>query len=132
MSVLSEVLSQLPGDVAPYVGRLAEQEPAAVDQLRSELRAYSRELAELARTDPQVDAELGLELAGACRTLLERLESPIDPVVHRVVHACIRYFLLDDDADPDTASWLGLDDDVEVFNVVVVALGHSDLRVALD
>ena len=132
MPLLAKVLSELSGDVASYVQRLAEEAPAPLDQLRTELRTYSRELAAAAERDPQVDAELGLELAGACRGLLDRLTVPVDPEIHRLVHSGIRYFLLDEDADPDTDSWLGLDDDVEVLNAVLAVLGHADLQVAYD
>lgn len=132
MPLLAKMLADLPGDVAPYVQRLAEEDPLPLPLLRRQLRTYSRELAELAQADPQVDAELGLELAGACRAMLDRLPAELDPEVHRAVHAGVRYFLLDDDADPDTQSWLGLDDDVEVINVLLEQLDMRDLLVAYD
>ncbi|MFT4622638.1 MAG: uncharacterized membrane protein YkvA (DUF1232 family) [Myxococcota bacterium] len=132
MPLLAKTLAALPGDVAPYFQRLADEEPTPIVELRRELRRYSGQLRDAAQADPQIDAELGLELADACRGLLDRLPAEPTPEVLRVIQAAIRYFLLDDDADPDMGSTLGLDDDVEVVNVVLGLLGMNDLKVAFD
>ncbi len=131
MPLLARVLATLPGDVAPFFQGLAEGDPIPMPKLKADVREYARALQEAAVADPEIDAELGLELAGACRALLDRLGTPVDDEVHRVVSAAVMYFLLEDDADPDMAGFLGLDDDAEVVNVVAEILGHPDLQVAL-
>ena len=65
------------------------------------------------------------------RKLSEHLGAEVDGEVHRVVSAAVLYFLLEEDADPDMAGFLGLDDDAEVINTVAEILGHPDLQVPL-
>lgn len=131
MPLLARVLATLPGDVAPFFQGLTERDPVPMAKLKADVREYGRALQAASVADPEVDAELGLELAGACRALLDRLGPSVDDEVHRVVSATVMYFLLEDDADPDMAGFLGLDDDAEVVNTVAELLGYPDLQVSL-
>jgi hypothetical protein len=46
-----------------------------------------------------------------------------------MVQAAVRYFLIEDDADGDLDSILGLDDDADVMNAVLRHLGYDDWQV---
>ena len=49
----------------------------------------------------------------------------------RLIVGAARYFVADDDAEPDTQSILGLDDDLAVFNHVATQIGEPDLRIEM-
>jgi uncharacterized membrane protein YkvA (DUF1232 family) len=75
---------------------------------------------------------LALDLAEALASRLDGLlaGSRALSVEHRAaVLGAARYFVSADDAVPDAQSCTGLDDDVLVFNHVVVMLGRDDLRI---
>ncbi|MEM7157578.1 MAG: hypothetical protein AAF799_32360 [Myxococcota bacterium] len=100
------------------------------DALRAELGAYARDLTKRTDDNELVDAGLGRALTRACTGLIDRTESA-DESTRRLVQGAVRYFIDEDDAEPDRDSLWGLDDDVAVCNAVARHLGHEDLIVNL-
>ena len=70
------------------------------------------------------DHHLGNQLADKALALLDRINGDTCDVDRRLGQIAVRYFVLDDDGDDDLLSPFGFDDDVEVFNAVVHALGE--------
>jgi uncharacterized membrane protein YkvA (DUF1232 family) len=99
-----------------------------VEHLRAAVRAHLEAL-----TAAQRKSELlALDLAEALASRLDGLlaGSRALSVEHRAaVLGAARYFVSADDAVPDAQSCTGLDDDVLVFNHVVVMIGRDDLRI---
>lgn len=52
------------------------------------------------------------------------------PAEHqRLIAGAAAYFVNNDDAEPDTASLLGFDDDRDVVNQVLATIGYNDLQI---
>ena len=77
-----------------------------------------------------LDASLGEALDGTCRALLDLVDAGAEEPTLRLVQATVRYFVAEDDAEPDRDSMWGLDDDAAVCNAIVRHLGREDLVVA--
>jgi uncharacterized membrane protein YkvA (DUF1232 family) len=69
---------------------------------------------------------LGFALADASMKLLTTLKDDTPEERRAAIQAAVRYFVIEDDADSDLDSILGLDDDAEVLNAVLKHLGHDD------
>jgi hypothetical protein len=77
------------------------------------------------RYTDEVDAVLARELVSACTKLLGTANDSMPEHHRRAIQAAVRYFVIEEDADSDLASVLGLDDDAEVVNAVLQYLGHT-------
>ena len=77
-----------------------------------------------------LDIDLAGRLANTLLLLLGDLDNYSD---HRrnLIAGAARYFIHPRDADPDTGSVLGLDDDVTVLNYVLDAVGKPELKVQI-
>jgi len=97
-----------------------------VHELFKEVREYQDALAKRSEwTDDDVDPALARELAEASLRLLGTLSDDTPETTRRLIQAAVRYFVIEDDADGDLDSILGLDDDAEVVNAVLRHLGHD-------
>jgi hypothetical protein len=128
-------LIQLPGipsDAQPLWAQLVTAELAPVHKLFSEVRAYQTMLAQRSQwSEDEVDPALAQALCGASNKLLGSLNERSPESTRRLVQGAVRYFVLEDDADSDLDSILGLDDDALVMNAVMNKLGHPDWCVEL-
>ena len=102
--------------------------PDAVSKLRRDVRVHFEQLVRAQARSELIALDLGEQLAARLEALLERA-SDLDGPSRAMVVGAARYFISDDDAQPDAASCTGLDDDVEVFNHVVMQLGRPDLLI---
>lgn len=94
--------------------------------LRAEVRAHYEALLVAQRRDELLAVDLAEALAARLDTLLAMAHQLASGPRADIVGAA-RYFISEDDAVPDGRSCTGLDDDVEVFNHVALALGRPDL-----
>ncbi|MBW2528935.1 MAG: hypothetical protein JRI23_32465 [Deltaproteobacteria bacterium] len=125
-------LEGIPAAALPIWRRLCAEEPVPVHELFSEVQRYEQTLDQRADWDEsKVDATLARDLVQASNRLLGTLTSSSPETTRRLVQAAVRYFLIDEDADADLDSILGLDDDAEVLNAVLRHLGHADWQVAI-
>lgn len=67
------------------------------------------------------------KVARQCETLIATIDSGTKEMNHRLIHAALRYFVLSQDAESDTASPVGFDDDALVVEKVAKELGREDL-----
>ncbi|MFT3770142.1 MAG: SNF2-related protein [Minicystis sp.] len=103
--------------------------PAAAEEVAALRRAVARhvdEVRQAAHHNELLPVDLAEQLAAGLDTLLGALPSLAAEAQPLVIGAA-RYFVSDDDAIPDTASVLGLDDDIAVFNAMVRRIGRRDL-----
>ena len=120
----------IPTAARPLWDELMQQPLLPVHELYEQLSDYEAELAKRRRSrDPDVDATLARELVVACRRLLDTLSKQTPPHTQHMVQAAVRYFIIEDDAEADLDSILGLDDDAEVVNAVLQKLGYIDWMV---
>lgn len=129
---MSADLEGIPAAARPLWRKLVAEEPVPVHRLFDEVKRYEKTLDERADWDEsKVDATLARDLVQACHRLLGTLSSASPDSTRRLIQAAVRYFLIDEDADADLDSILGLDDDAEVVNAVLRHLGHGDWLVAI-
>ncbi len=101
-----------------------------LEELIEEVVTHREEsIDDLANSGEFVDEELVGALAARSLELLERIAEDYTEEEHRLAQAAVRYFLIDLDGDFDYGSPVGFDDDREVFNAVVLELGHEDLQI---
>lgn len=122
----------IPNAAKPIWEDLMRQPLMPLHDLYQQLSAYEAELNQRRRSrDPDVDATLARELMVACRHLLDTLSEDTAEDTRHMVQAAVRYFIIEDDAEADLNSILGLDDDAEVVNAVLTHLGYLDWLVEL-
>ena len=117
-------LDELLSDTRPVVEALLREEPIALSDLRASIDTFETELPS-ADQHPLVDDATALRLSRGCRALLDAVAA--DPERLRLAQVAVRYLVMDEDADSDTESPFGFDDDVEVFNAVCEELGLPEL-----
>ena len=109
---------------------LREDLPAvALATLKTDVRSYFDHLVATQRRNELVAVDLAELLCVRLETLLA-MAHQLAPAARGDIVGAARYFISEDDAVPDDRSCTGLDDDVEVFNHVAVAIGRPDLVIA--
>ncbi|HYD49940.1 MAG TPA: hypothetical protein VEB21_16400 [Terriglobales bacterium] len=118
------VLQRVPRRIVEVFRRcLAADGPVDAAQA---VAARLRQIEELAANREFVDITLATRVADRCRELVVRVDpNGADPRA-ALVRAALRYFLLETDAEPDSAV-LGFDDDAAVVAAVASELGFHDL-----
>lgn len=94
--------------------------------LRVAVRSHFDDLVRVQQRAELVAVDLGELLCVRLEALLLAAHQ-CDGETRSSIVGAARYFISSDDAVPDERSCTGLDDDVEVFNHVVVLLGRHDL-----
>jgi hypothetical protein len=106
--------------------RLMAETLLPVHELFGEVKDYQQAIHQRSSDDEGVDPALAENLVRASMRLLGTLNDATPESTRRIVQAAVRYFIIEDDADSDLDSILGLDDDAEVINAVLRHLGHDD------
>ena len=117
----------IPHESQALFDRLHDAAPASLAELRSELRAYVGRLGSAATANEMLDATLCEAISRCCEGLLDMLEKDADEATHRLVQAAVRYFVIEEDIEPDRETLWGLDDDAVVCGAVASHLGRDDL-----
>ena len=77
---------------------------------------------------------LDIDLASAIATALLALLAEYNRYAsdqQALIVGAARYFIAEDDIEPDTSSILGFDDDTRVLNYVLDVIGRPDLKVTV-
>jgi len=126
-------LVQLPGvpsDAQSLWANLVTAELIPVHQMFIDVLAYQTMLAKRGQwRDDDVDPALAQALCDASIRLLGTLTDDSPESTRRLIQGAVQYFVLEDDADGDLDSILGLDDDTQVMNAVMDKLGRAEWRV---
>ncbi len=89
------------------------------------VRGFEDKLSRRSLGHTTIDPKLARELVATTQRLLGTLDETTPERTRRLVQAAVRYLVVEDDADGDLDSILGLDDDAEVLNAVLVQLGRA-------
>lgn len=116
--MLFDLISEL---ARPHFAQLLEEAPIALDDLRGRVQQHA---SELQQAGGAVDVELAAQLADSCLGLIDSLSDFSGDTSRKLVQAACMYFVLEDDASPDSSEG-GLIDDAEVVNAVAT---HLDLE----
>jgi hypothetical protein len=117
----------IPHESQALFDRLHDAEPASLAELRTELRAYVGRIGSAVAANEMLDATLCEAIGRCCEGLLDMLEKDADEATHRLVQAAVRYFVIEEDIEPDRETLWGLDDDAVVCGAVASHLGRDDL-----
>ena len=101
----------------------APLEPPAQQQRK--LTTYLQSLESQAAEHEFLDLELARQLGLECEVLLDLLNYGTPEQTHRLVQMAVSYFIDPHDAEDDTDSPIGFDDDAEVIRLVAEELGVS-------
>ena len=104
--------------------------PGQIAKLKDQVRLHVDRVRQALRHNEFLDLKTAEQIVGILLKLLDEYEDyPQEQQALIVGAAC--YFAQMDDADPDTASVLGFDDDVTVLNYVLDQIGLSEQRLEL-
>ncbi len=107
--------------------RLLGEQLLPVHELFKQVRDHQQQIKQRSQwNDADVDPTLANALSEASLRLLSTLTEQSPESTRRLVQAAVRYFVIEEDADSDLDSILGLDDDADVLNAVLRKLGHHD------
>ncbi len=118
-------LAGIPAAAKPLWTKLMAEDLIPVHSLFAEVRSYQQTIQKRAWRDTDVDPALANALTEATLRLLSTLNESTPESTQRLIQAAARYFVIEDDADGDLDSILGLDDDAEVVNAVLSHLGRT-------
>lgn len=116
----------IPHESQALFDRLHDAPLVALEQLRAELKAYASHLEATGAANELLDATLARAIVHCCEGLLEMSEDADEPT-RRLVQAAVRYFVIEEDVEPDRDSLWGLDDDAVVCGAVASFLDREDL-----
>ena len=123
----ARVLDATPPDVRGALRPHIEEPPLAIGALRDQIATYLVELEEKATTCEFLDLQLARRVGARCRALLDGLQTDPPEETRQLVQAAVRYFVTDEDAEGDSSSPIGFDDDALVVEVVAKELGREDV-----
>jgi len=110
--------------------QLLKEELVPVHELFTQVREYQKTLNSRAEwKGDDMDSKLAQQLSETSIKLLGTLNESSPNSTRLLIQAAVRYFVLEEDADSDLDSILGLDDDAEVMNAVLRHLGHDQWSV---
>ena len=124
---IDRVMAALPARVSTIVCRLFREALVSPLELRRMVSDYLVSIEVLARELDYLDMRRVNHIATICHRLVDTLERPVEQDHQRLAQAAVRYFVIQDDAESDTESLIGFDDDCLVAITVARELGlHSD------
>ncbi len=114
---------RLLSDSRELVQGLLEEPLQSAGELRQQVERYTARV--LDTEAPLADLRQARALSRATLALLEQTAGGSE-AERRMAQVVARYFVMESDGADDLASPYGFDDDVEVYNAVVDALGLAD------
>lgn len=101
-----------------------------IEELRLDLQAYLKKLEGALAHNEFLDIDTAKQMVGVFNNLLDHFDA-FSNKEKALIFGAVQYFVQDRDAQPDTKSVLGLDDDVFVLNYVLDEIGRTELQVEL-
>lgn len=128
--------NQLPGhsldpQTLHMVQSLCETLPVArIPELKQQADQYLAQVQANLKYNEFIDIDIARQLTQTIQGLLDAYDN-FDDIQKSFIVGAARYFIKDDDAEHDTYSVLGLDDDVAVLNTVLDVLGLPKQKIQL-
>jgi hypothetical protein len=126
-SPTGRLLATSPTEISRLLRGYLAEELLSLDDLRNQITAYLEDLAHRSLEHEFIDLELATKIGQGFIELVNGVNIGISSEHRRLIQAAAKYFVTEEDADPDTASPIGFDDDTLVFNLVAKELGRDDL-----
>jgi len=126
-SVTGRVLGAVDADAADLLRGYLLEPIASVDLLVDQLEIYRKQLEAKVDEGAVFDLELAEQLARSCGRLLTSIDDTAPLEDRMLIQAAVRYFTAAEDADDDTESLIGFDDDAAVVEAVAVALHRAEV-----
>ena len=126
-SPVGRVLAASPPEISRILRRYLDEELLPLANLRDQIAAYLENLRQLSLEHEFIDLELATTIAARFHELLDEVTAETSSEKRRLIQAAAKYFMLEQDADGDTTSPIGFDDDTLVFNLVAREMGRDDL-----
>jgi len=131
MSVLhSNIKSSLTLDLFRWLKPLSTLDNFTLTTLNTQLDEYSATISQALKQNEFLDKTISNNLYKTSKHLLETFKT-YTPEQQPWIVGAIRYFIEDDDADGDLDGPTGFDDDAEVMNAVLKAIGKEDWTIKI-
>jgi len=101
-----------------------------IEELRCKIQTHLSKFEDALAYNEFLDIDTAKKIARVFDILLSQFEG-FSESKKTLIFGATQYFVDDLDAQPDTQSILGLDDDVAVLNFVLDEIGRPDLKVNL-
>lgn len=102
--------------------------PGEIQQLKEAVQSHVQNVRDALKHNEFLDVSTAEAISRSLTSLLDDYTS-LESAGRKLVVGATRYFIHEQDQTPDTASILGLDDDVQVLNYVLTQIGRADLKV---
>lgn len=124
---ISRVIVEFPEAVANVFKRLMRAPRRSRQEMRRRVSSYIVGIEARAREVDYIDVELAQSIANGCHRLIDTLDADSTEEHRCLVQAAVLYFVTEEDAEGDTTSLIGFDDDRLVVDVVGQELGQNGL-----
>ncbi len=126
---ITRLLAAVPGEMRAVLKSLTGEPVMPIDELREELREYMLGVERCAEEVEFFDCETARRVGEKCETLLDALDSGGSEEHRCLIQLAVRYFIVADDAQSDTMSPIGFDDDEQVVDLVIEELRKDGLSI---
>ncbi len=126
-SPTGRLLATSPPEISRLLRGYLAEELLPLDDLRDQITAYLEDLAHRSLEHEFIDLELATTIGQRFHELIDGVTIEMSNEHRRLIQAATQYFATEQDADGDTASPIGFDDDTFVFNLVAKEVGRDDL-----
>jgi uncharacterized membrane protein YkvA (DUF1232 family) len=123
--------SSLDSRLDSYFGPLCTSiDTVELASLKISIDRHVEEIKQALQHNEFLDIDMAEHIAVTLLSLLNDLDK-YPEYQRNLIAGAARYFVHQNDAEPDTGSVLGLDDDVTVLNYVLGAIGKPELKVQI-
>lgn len=124
---ITRVLDAAPPAIANLLRQFLDDPLRDVSELRNDINSYLQKLSDINEESEFLDLALARRVAAQCVALLDGLGPDSSQEAQQLVQVAVSYFVKDDDAEGDTDSLIGFDDDAEVVELVAREIGREDV-----
>lgn len=130
-TVPPEILQQVPGPARDAFTAAYAEDPLPVEHQRARIEAHVTAADNATHANEFVDQHLAHVIADRLGKALDEWDG-LDDHGRRLLHAAVAYYALREDAEDDMSSVIGFEDDAQVVNVCLRAIGLADLEIDLE
>ena len=128
-TAVGRVLTAAPAAIKTVLDRYTNEPLLDPDQMAEQLTAYIQEIDRLSQEIEFFDSDTAKRVATRCGKLIATLCTDSKSDHRRLVQIAVRYFVEDDDAESDSMSPIGFDDDALVVDLVVEELRKDGITI---